>query len=104
LRPMSVCAQSFSKISSSWLTMFSSVTMTPTSRRFSSSSRRRLWLPTNARSPSRMMARMCSRLLGCFSLRTFHYDSTRPMTRTSTPALIRSVISRSIASSLTCGS
>ena len=36
----------------------------PTSRRSSSSSFRRLWLPTKARRPSRTIARTCSRLPG----------------------------------------
>ena len=53
--------------------------MTPTSRRFSSSSRRRLWLPMNARLPSRMIARTCSRLPGNFSPSMFHFASTLPM-------------------------
>ena len=46
--PLSVCAQSSAKMSSISRMTFSSVMMTPTSRRLSSSSFLRLWLPRNA--------------------------------------------------------
>ena len=47
-----------------FLAIAPSVTMRPTSRRPSSSSLRRLWLPTNAAVPSRTIARTCSRRSG----------------------------------------
>jgi hypothetical protein len=58
--------------------------MTPTPRRVSGSSLRRLRLPTNAREPSRMMARTWSRLPGYFSKGTFRLASAFPMIFTST--------------------
>ena len=46
------------------------LTMTPTSRRPSSSSLRRLWLPTKNAAPSRMIARTCSRRSASFRVST----------------------------------
>src|SRR5207244_10653239 len=59
--PASVSAQSSSKTRCIWRTTRRSWTITPISRRFSSSSLRRLWLPTNARRLSRTIAPPSSR-------------------------------------------
>ena len=55
-------SQSASNTACTFLAIRESVTIMPTSRRPSSSSLRRLWLPMNAAVPSRMMARTCSRM------------------------------------------
>ena len=71
-----------------------SCTMTPTSRRPSSSSLRRLWLPMKKVVPSRTMARTCRRRPASGRAATPSRPlSILPMTRISTPALRRSASS-----------
>ena len=59
-----LAAQSASNTALIFLAAAVLLTMTPTSRRPSSSSLRRLWLPTKTLEPSRIIARTCSRRSG----------------------------------------
>ena len=88
LCPVGVSAQSCSNTCCRVRTTPTSSMMSPTSRRFSSSNLRRLWLPRKARLPSRTMARTWRRLPGYFSATNSDFPlSTLPMILTSTPAL-----------------
>ena len=84
-----LAAQSASNTPAIFFAAAGLLTMTPTSRRPSSSSLRRLWLPTKNAAPSRMIARTCSRRSASFRVSTAASPlSTLPMMRISTPALL----------------
>ena len=65
-----LAAQSASNTAAIFFAAAGLLTITPTSRRPSSSSLRRLWLPTKNAAPSRMIARTCSRRSASFRVST----------------------------------